>query len=76
MDYYARYYGLPNDSIAAMGDGNDDTLMFKKVGLPIAVDNANDFVKSFAKVTVASNDAGGFVEAVNRYLLAGKRAAA
>jgi Cof subfamily protein (haloacid dehalogenase superfamily) len=75
VDYFSRHYGLALDAIAAIGDGCNDTMMFKKAGLGIAVGNANDAVKHSATVTVASNDEDGFSEAVDRYILAHRQAA-
>jgi Cof subfamily protein (haloacid dehalogenase superfamily) len=69
VDFFARRFGVSPGAMAALGDGNNDILMFRKVGLGIAVGNANETVKRAANATVAPNDADGFAEAVDRFIL-------
>lgn len=57
-----------NDTIA-VGDADNDIGIFKKAGLKIAMDNANNTIKSLADVVVSDCDNGGCVEAIENYLL-------
>lgn len=61
--------GIPADQIAAIGDGQNDTLMFAEAGLSIAMGNANGLVQSAATHVTAANDADGFAAAVERLVL-------
>ena len=61
--------GIPADQIAAIGDGQNDTLMFAEAGLTIAMGNANGLVQGAADHVTAANDAEGFAEAVERLVL-------
>jgi Cof subfamily protein (haloacid dehalogenase superfamily) len=51
---------------AAIGDGLNDLEMLNSVGLPIAMGNAVDLLKSKAKWVVRTNDEGGVAEAGER----------
>jgi len=61
--------GLARDEIAVLGDMNNDLDMFAEAGFPIAMGNAPDNVKRAAKGTTGSNDADGWAEAIDRYIL-------
>lgn len=65
----AERYGVYREEIAAIGDYLNDLSMLEWCGLSGAVGNAHPEVKNIAKVTVASNDDGGFSEFVNRFVL-------
>jgi Cof subfamily protein (haloacid dehalogenase superfamily) len=66
----ARRLGLARDEIAVLGDMHNDLDMFAEAGFPIAMGNAPDDVKRAAKGTTGSNDADGWAEAIDRYVLA------
>jgi hydroxymethylpyrimidine pyrophosphatase-like HAD family hydrolase len=70
IDYLSEHLDVPHDAIAAIGDGQNDTLMFAKVGLSIAMGNCEPEVRQVANVTTAGNDDEGFARAVAQYLLA------
>lgn len=69
IDYLAAHFDVPHRQIAAIGDGQNDTLMFAKVGLSIAMGNGEPEVQHAATVTTAANDDDGFAHAVDQYLL-------
>ena len=69
IDYLSEHLNVPHDAIAAIGDGQNDTLMFAKVGLSIAMGNCDPEVRQAATVTTARNDDEGFARAVEQYLL-------
>ena len=49
VDYLSEHLGVPHDAIAAIGDGQNDTLMFAKVGLSIAMGNGEPDVQQAAR---------------------------
>jgi Cof subfamily protein (haloacid dehalogenase superfamily) len=58
--------GISLEQVAAIGDGLNDLEMLNAVGLPIAMGNAVDVLKSKAKWIVRTNDEGGVAEAAER----------
>ena len=71
VDYLASHLGVPKNAIATIGDSPNDVLMFKDVGLSIAMGNASDEVKAKAHVTTDSNTDEGFAKAMERFVLGG-----
>lgn len=59
---------LQNDQLAAFGDGENDIPMFKKVGLPIAVANAAQDVKQYAKFVSTSNSEDGVANGIQQFI--------
>ena len=55
--------------VIAFGDNYNDLEMFKCVGMPIAVSNAVEDVKSIAKHITISNDESGVAYALNNFIL-------
>jgi len=70
IDYLSEHLDVPHDAIAAIGDGQNDTLMFAKVGLSIAMGNCDAEVQKAANVMTATNADEGFARAIEQYLLA------
>ncbi|TGE01208.1 Cof-type HAD-IIB family hydrolase [Methylobacterium nonmethylotrophicum] len=62
--------GIPLGEVAVLGDMANDTAMFARAGLSIAMGNAGDAVKRAASVVTGTNEADGFAEAIERYVLA------
>jgi Cof subfamily protein (haloacid dehalogenase superfamily) len=69
VDALAEMFGIDRAEIATIGDGGNDTLMFARSGLSIAMGNAGDDVKSKANVVTDTNENDGFAKAVRRYVL-------
>lgn len=67
--YLSRMMGIPTDQIATIGDMPNDTLMFAKSGLSIAMGQASDAVKAKASEVTASSEDEGFAKAVERLIL-------
>ncbi len=61
--------GVSSESVMAIGDAENDIEMIQLAGIGVAVGNAGQAVKDAADVVVASNDADGVAEAVERYVL-------
>lgn len=70
VDYLAAHLGVPREKIATIGDSPNDVLMFRDVGLSIAMGNASDEVKAKAQVTTDSYTDEGFAKAMERFVLA------
>lgn len=64
-----KEFGIPANQAMALGDGENDIEMLQLVGLGVAMGNANDHVKSFAKAITKTNDEDGVAEAVEKYVL-------
>jgi Cof subfamily protein (haloacid dehalogenase superfamily) len=64
----AKRLGVPLDAVATIGDMHNDVAMFKVSGLSIAMGNASDEVKGFAKRITTSNEDDGFANAMEQIL--------
>lgn len=61
---------LDLSQVIAVGDSDNDAPAFRRVGLGLAMANANDLIKSLAGAIVADHNNGGCGQAVRDYLLA------
>lgn len=66
-------YGIPAGQMVAIGDNENDISMFKYAGLSIAMENGEDIAKAAADYIVASNDADGVAQAIEKFVLANDR---
>ncbi len=66
----AEFHGLSLSRVMAVGDAPNDLDMMRAAGLAVAVENAWEQVLRAAHFTVASNDAGGVAQAIERFVLA------
>ena len=69
LAWMSAYLDIPAENIAAIGDGHNDILMFRRSGLSIAMGNASPEVKAEAMAVTASNDEDGFARAVEVHIL-------
>jgi Cof subfamily protein (haloacid dehalogenase superfamily) len=60
---------VPAERVLAIGDGENDIEMLTLAGIGVAVGNATQSLKDVADYVVASNDADGVAEAVERFVL-------
>jgi hypothetical protein len=68
----AKHYGVPESSVLAVGDADNDIGMLGAAGRGIAMANASPHVKAAASgVTERTNNEGGVAEAVRRWALDG-----
>jgi len=65
----AQKKGFKSDEIMCIGDNHNDICMLKNTGLSVAVNNANEEVKSYAKWIVADNNHNGVAEAIKKVLI-------
>jgi len=71
LDRIAERVGVTRERVAAIGDGANDTAMFARAGLAIAMGNASDAVKARAARTTSGNDADGFAQAMDAFVIGG-----
>jgi Cof subfamily protein (haloacid dehalogenase superfamily) len=64
----ARRLGISTDTVATIGDMQNDLAMFRNSGLSIAMGNATDDVKQQATQVTTSNEDEGFAGAVEMIL--------
>jgi Cof subfamily protein (haloacid dehalogenase superfamily) len=69
VDYLAKHFSISADEIATIGDQANDTLMFRRGGMSIAMGNASDAVKKQATHITETSEDEGFAIAVERYIL-------
>lgn len=69
VKYLAKTMRIPVNSIATIGDMPNDVLMFAHSGLSIAMGNADREVQRAARRVTTSNEAEGFANAVERFIL-------
>ncbi len=65
----AKLLGIEAQAMACIGDMPNDTPMFAVCGLAIAMGNAPDPVKALAQAVTGSNEADGWSEAIERFVL-------
>lgn len=61
--------GISMNEVMAIGDSYNDLTMIRDAGLGVAMANAPDDVKKYAKYITHSNDADGVATALNRFAL-------
>ena len=62
-------FGISREKIAAFGDGSNDTMMLKTVGMGVAMANAMPEVKKAADRLTDSNDEEGVARFIEKYIL-------
>ena len=65
----ANFLGVKKNQIIGIGDADNDLSFLKIVGLPIAMGNANENVKSICKEITDDNDHNGTGKSINKYCL-------
>lgn len=68
VDALCRYYGIERSNVMAIGDYYNDIDMLRIVGIPVAVNNAPDDIKSLAKyITDSDCNHSAVAEAIERF---------
>ncbi len=65
----SKFFGVPTQEIATIGDMANDITMFHKSGMSIAMGNASPEVQQAATFVTASNNEEGFAAAVDDFIL-------
>ncbi len=61
--------GIKPEEIVAFGDEQNDLDMLEVVGMPVAMGNASDFIKSKAKFVTLTNDEDGVAYGIRKIIL-------
>lgn len=69
----ARDLGLTMADVVAVGDGENDLPLLEAAGIGVAMGNAPAHVQARADVVVRGHDEDGVAEAIERFVLGGKR---
>jgi Cof subfamily protein (haloacid dehalogenase superfamily) len=69
LSYLASKLGIAESAIATIGDQPNDTLMFRRSGLSIAMGNASEAVQKQADHVTTSSEEEGFAKAVEKFIL-------
>lgn len=69
VDTLAELAHISPQEIAAIGDGPNDVLMFRKSSFSIAMGNASNEVKAQAQAVTDNNENEGFAKAMRKYIL-------
>ena len=67
--WIAEHLGISTEQVATIGDMPNDVLMFAHSGLSIAMGNASPDVQRAARRVTTANDAEGFANAVERFVV-------
>jgi Cof subfamily protein (haloacid dehalogenase superfamily) len=65
----SKFFAIPTQEIATIGDMANDITMFRKSGMSIAMGNASPEVQQAATFVTASNNEEGFAAAVDDFIL-------
>jgi Cof subfamily protein (haloacid dehalogenase superfamily) len=68
LEDFTAKRGIPLKETMALGDNFNDLSMFKKVGYPVAMGNAEPEVKEFCQYQTSLNDDGGVGKAILKAL--------
>lgn len=60
----SQMFGIPKESIIAIGDSSTDIPMFQNAGISVALGNADDTVRAQATMCVKSSRGDGVIEAL------------
>jgi hypothetical protein len=69
ITWLSRHLGIPETRIATFGDAANDSPMFARSGLSVAMGNAAPAVQATAEAVTAGNDEDGFARGVERLIL-------
>lgn len=64
LSILANIYGYDMSEVLALGDQQNDISMIEKAGMGVAMDNADEYVKSRADFITESNDLDGVANAI------------
>lgn len=61
--------GISADQVMSFGDGTNDLQMLRAAGVPVAMDNAVDELKTMARIIAPSNAEDGVAKTIEQYVL-------
>lgn len=65
----SEMFGVNLEHVIAFGDNYNDIELLETVGMPIAMENAKEQLKSIAKFVTMTNDDDGIAYAIDNYIL-------
>ena len=69
LDRLLDKLGMDSTKLVACGDGFNDVSMVNFAGMGVAMANAMDVVKENADYITSSNDDGGIVKVIEKFIL-------
>jgi len=69
LNQLIKLLNINKNEVIAFGDGGNDIQMLQMVGWPVAMANASDEVKSYAKLIAKSNSEDGLADMLERIFL-------
>lgn len=64
IEWVAEFYGIPLREVCAFGDYDNDIPSFQRAGFSVAMSNASDNFKAWAKYITDTNDEDGIAKAL------------
>jgi hypothetical protein len=65
----AEHFGISREEMICIGDSENDLSMLSVAGMPVAMGNAIDEVKSLARFVTADNNSGGVARMIGKFIL-------
>ena len=65
----AKHFGISREEIICIGDSENDLSMLSIAGMPVAMGNAIDEVKSMARFVTCDNNNNGVARMIGRFIL-------
>jgi len=69
LNYLCQHFGVSPEEVMFIGDAYNDIDIMLLVGFPVAMGNAVEEVKKFAKAVTKSNNEGGVAWAIRHFVL-------
>lgn len=69
LEFLLSDIGMPNEKAIAVGDNYNDIRMIQSAGLGVAMANATEAVKRVADYVTLSNEEGGILHLIEKYIL-------
>lgn len=69
LTHLIELLNIKKEEVIAFGDGGNDLELFQSAGWPIAMENANEELKSYAKLITKSNAEDGVADMLERIFL-------
>ena len=67
LERLTQYLNIPMDKVMAIGDNYNDISMLERVGVSVAIGNAEEAVKKVCKYVSLSNDLNGVAYSIHQY---------
>ena len=68
LEFIGKSYSISSQDMIAIGDGANDLSMIQYAGLGVAMGNASEEIKKYAKFITTSNDENGVGEVLDKFI--------